>query len=65
MVRDSEYKLSGKMTLWQLELGITQEAVKKDSDSDQSDLVFKVSFSLFAGQNRKEQQQLQTGAKLY
>ena len=50
VVRDSEYKLTGKMTLWQLELGITQEAVKKDSDSDQSDLVFKVSFSLFAGQ---------------
>ena len=27
-----------------MELGITDEALKKDSDSDQSDLVFKVNF---------------------
>eukprot|EP00092_Neocalanus_flemingeri_P040887 GFUD01044510.1.p1 GENE.GFUD01044510.1~~GFUD01044510.1.p1 ORF type:complete len:551 (-),score=154.70 GFUD01044510.1:165-1817(-) len=31
------------MALWQLELGITQEALRKDSDSDQSDLVLKYS----------------------
>merc|ERR1719474_1684988 len=28
------------MTLWQLELGVTQKVRKQDSDSDQSDLVF-------------------------
>jgi len=33
--------LLGTMTLWQLDLDIRQDTAKKDSDSDQSELVFK------------------------